>query len=183
MPTPAPAPVPAEATPAVTAKPRSMLVLIIAFVLAATVAGGGVFWLMKPKNSESSDSHKEKISSGTKKKPSKKEEVPVGKPMYQGLDPAFVVNLADEDGTRYLQVDIQVMTRDEAYIDAVKLHAPLIRNQLLLLMAQNRTSDLVTREQREKLQALALAEVQKIMKTQTGKPGIEALYFTSFVTQ
>ena len=33
---------------------------------------------------------------------------------YYALEPAFVVNLADEDSVRYLQADVQVMTRDEA---------------------------------------------------------------------
>lgn len=104
-------------------------------------------------------------------------------PIYHALDPAFVANLADEDGGRYLQVEIQVMARDQAAIDAVELHKPVIRNQLLLIFSEMKVEDLRTREAREGLQKKALEEIQRILKEQTGKPGIEALYFTSFVTQ
>lgn len=109
-----------------------------------------------------------------------------GAPIYKALDPAFVVNLADDDGSRYLQVEVQVMSKDQSAIDAVELHMPVIRNQLLLLFSNRKVDDLRTREAREDLQKQALVEVQKILKELAGKSGkntIEALYFTSFVTQ
>jgi flagellar protein FliL len=36
---------------------------------------------------------------------------------------------------------------------------------------------------RQKLQAQALAAVQKVVAARLGRPGIDALYFTSFVMQ
>ncbi len=106
-----------------------------------------------------------------------------GAPIYFALEPPFTVNLADEGVTRYLQVEVQVMARKQDAIDAVTLHMPVIRNQLLLLFSQNKVEELRSREAREALQKKALEEVRKILKAETGKPGIEALYFTSFVTQ
>lgn len=109
-----------------------------------------------------------------------------GAPIYKALDPAFVVNLADDDGSRYLQVEVQVMAKNQSAIDAIELHMPVIRNQLLLLFSNRKVDDLRTREAREDLQKQALVEVQKILKDLAGKSGknsIEALYFTSFVTQ
>ena len=41
----------------------------------------------------------------------------------------------------------------------------------------------VIREGKEKLRADALAEIQKVMKAETGKPGVESVFFTSFVMQ
>lgn len=104
-------------------------------------------------------------------------------PQYLSLSPAFVVNLADDEAMRYLQVDIEVMARDAKTLESVKAHLPVIRNNLLLLMGQQRYQDLDTREGKEKLQAAALAEVQRILQEQTGQPGVEALYFTSLVMQ
>ena len=106
-----------------------------------------------------------------------------GKPIYFALEPAFTVNLADEGATRYLQAEVQVMARNQEAIDAVTLHMPVIRNQLLLLLSQNKVADLKSLEDREKLREKALEEVRKILKKETGKAGVEALYFTSFVTQ
>jgi flagellar FliL protein len=42
---------------------------------------------------------------------------------------------------------------------------------------------IISREGKEKIRKEAEAEVQKILKEQTGNPGVKALYFTSFVMQ
>jgi flagellar protein FliL len=60
---------------------------------------------------------------------------------------------------------------------------PRVRNALLLLLGSRRVSDLASREQKEKLQADVLAEIQAVMAAETGKPQIEAVYFNSFVMQ
>jgi flagellar FliL protein len=60
---------------------------------------------------------------------------------------------------------------------------PRIRNNLLMLFSAQRCADVRDRAGREKLQAAALKEVQDVLQAETGKPGVEALYFTSFVTQ
>ena len=62
-------------------------------------------------------------------------------------------------------------------------HAPAIRARLLMLLAQQDAQGIADRAGKEKLQAQALAEVRKLMRAETGKPGVEDLLFTSFVTQ
>jgi flagellar protein FliL len=102
---------------------------------------------------------------------------------YIALDPPFVVNLADASGDRYLQVEVQLMTRTPKMEETLTQHMPVIRNRLLLLFSQQTVEGVRTREAKEALQAEALKEVQAVLTEATGKPGIEALYFTSFVTQ
>jgi flagellar FliL protein len=102
---------------------------------------------------------------------------------YLGLDPAFVVNLESGDEPHYLQAEVQLMARDAHALEAAKVHVPMLRNALLLLFGQQKPADLATRAGKEKLQQAALAEVQKVLKAETGKPVVEAVYFTSFVTQ
>ncbi len=106
-----------------------------------------------------------------------------GQIQYLALDPVFVVNTADEDVQHYLQTDVQVTSRSSEALEAVKMHMPRIRNNLLMLFSQQKTTDVRDRAGRERLQAAALKEVQDVLKAETGKPGVEALYFTSFVTQ
>ncbi len=103
--------------------------------------------------------------------------------VYFALEPPVVVNFDDQGTVRFLQVTIEVMTRDPASITAVQQHAPLIRNDLMLLLSNRTLADLMSREGKEALRMEALAEVQRILKRETGKTGIESLLFTSFVVQ
>lgn len=102
---------------------------------------------------------------------------------YLDFDQPFVVNFQDEGALRYLQITISVMATDPKVIDAVKHHMPLIRNNLVMLFSGQTRETIISREGKEKIRADAQAEVQKILKEQTGNPGIKSLYFTSFVMQ
>jgi len=155
-----------------TAKPRrpSLITALVA-VLAAGAAGGGVWYFTQSQ-------HDDKAA-----KPAAKAAVPAPA-QYFGLEPPFVVNLNSSfDGPRYLQVEVQLMSRDPAAMEAIKLHAPAIRAKLLMLFSQVEPTDIADRAGKERLQATSLAEVQKLLKAETGKPGADELLFTSFVTQ
>jgi flagellar FliL protein len=60
---------------------------------------------------------------------------------------------------------------------------PRIRNDLLMLFSQQTVTGLSTLAGKQALEKAALASVQKVMTQETGKPGVDALYFTSFVMQ
>lgn len=103
---------------------------------------------------------------------------------YLPMTPAFVVNLEDTPmGPRYLQVEVQLVTRDPLAVAELQKHEPALRARLLMLFAQQTYEGVATRAGKEALQAQALAEVQALMLEETGKPSAEALLFTSFVTQ
>lgn len=110
-------------------------------------------------------------------------EIPKEPANYIALDPAFVVNLDDEQASRFLQVQIEVMTRNKDAVEKVPQHLPRIRSALLLLLGQQTVSDLQSREGKEKLQAQVLDEINAILAAETGEGDIEAVYFTSFVIQ
>lgn len=99
------------------------------------------------------------------------------------LDPAFVVNFRDDDAMRYLQVGVTLMSHDQATLDTVKGIDPVVRNALVMLFSRQSYSILSDPAGKQKLQAEALEAVRKIVQARTGKPGIDALYFTSFVMQ
>lgn len=110
---------------------------------------------------------------------------PVNKapPKYLAFDLPLVASLEDKGSIRFLQVTVELMARDEKVITDVGTHMPVIRNNLLMLLGGQTVSSLTNREDKEKLRKQALAEVQKIMKANTGEAGVEDLYFTSFVVQ
>lgn len=103
--------------------------------------------------------------------------------MYFAFDPPLIVNFDDSQAVRFLQLQIEVLTRDEKYVEAVKLHQPVIRNNLLMLMNGRDYKTLMTRDGKEALRIECLKEVQRILKKETGNNGVEDLYFTSFVVQ
>jgi flagellar protein FliL len=99
------------------------------------------------------------------------------------LDPAFVVNFRDDDSMRYLQIGVTLMAHDQGALDTVKSVDPVVRNALVMLFSRQDYSILSDPNGKQKLQAEALDAVRKIVASRTGKPGVDALYFTSFVMQ
>ena len=93
------------------------------------------------------------------------------------------VNLTDEESVRYLQADLQLMTRDADTLAAFTRHAPAIRNRLLLLFGQQSATQLAQRSGKERLQEAALAEVRRLLKSEGAADKVEAVIFTSLVTQ
>lgn len=103
--------------------------------------------------------------------------------LYMDIEQPFVVNFQDEGQLRYLQITISVMTKNPKMVEEMKRHMPLIRNNLVMLFSGQTREGIISREGKEKIRKDAEAEVQKILKEQTGNPGVKALYFTSFVMQ
>ncbi|HEX5048965.1 MAG TPA: flagellar basal body-associated FliL family protein [Gammaproteobacteria bacterium] len=103
---------------------------------------------------------------------------------YVPLDPPFVVSFENEGGeTRFVQLTLQAMARSEKTIDAIKQHAPAIRNSFLFLISGYKVEELTTLKGKEKLRAEMLVAANQIMEKNTGSAGIEELYFTSLVIQ
>jgi flagellar FliL protein len=125
---------------------------------------------LKPEPKAPADEHK---AEGGSNKPAQ----------YFSFDPPLVVNFDDTQAVRFLQLQIDVMARDEKVIEAVKGNSPAIRNNLLMLMNNRDYKTLMTREGKEALRQECLKEVQRILKKETGSPGVEDLYFSSFVVQ
>jgi flagellar protein FliL len=103
--------------------------------------------------------------------------------LYLPLEPAFVVNFRDDESLRYLQVGITLMAHDETAINTAKAADPVIRDAMVSLLSSQDYSIISNAAGRQKLQAQALAAVQKVVTARLGRPGIDALYFTSFVMQ
>jgi Flagellar basal body-associated protein len=153
---------------------KSLLTIGLVAVIAAAAAGGGAWYFT---------SHGAKEESADAPKAKKPGQVPAPA-QYFALEPPFVVNLVGEaGGARYLQVEVQLMTRDPEAMTALQLHAPAIRARLLMLFAQQDATSLMSREGKERLQNAALGEVKALLVAETGKPCAESLLFTSFVMQ
>lgn len=104
-------------------------------------------------------------------------------PNYFTLEPELIVNFAGGGRARYLQLGIELMTYDADAVAALELHAPVLRNNLILLLSDKTYDELISREGKEQLAATALEEVRAVMTARYGSPAVETLYFTNFVMQ
>ena len=111
-----------------------------------------------------------------------KEEVEKGEALYMPLE-TMVVNFGGNSQARFLQVDIQVMTRKQEVKEAIETHMPIIRNDLLLLLSNQKYEVVSTLEGKEKLREQVLQTIQEDLKEQGEPDAVEAIYFTSFVMQ
>jgi len=192
-------------TPAAPSKRGMLIPIIAAVVVSGGVAAGAVYFLTAKKAAPAAteeggkggehESASEEKGKGEGHGESKSESKSEGKGEEKGeggkkggatyfpMTPAFVVNLSDADSSRFLQIDMEVLAKNVEVTDAVKLHMPQIRNSVLMLLSQQKFHDIDTREGKEALQAKVLAEIQRILTAETGKPGVDAVYFTSFVMQ
>jgi flagellar FliL protein len=66
---------------------------------------------------------------------------------------------------------------------AVDEHTPVIRNDLIMLLSGKTYEQLNTAEGKETTRQEMLDAIQSVLEDRTGDPGIESIYFTSFVMQ
>jgi len=165
----------AESEEQTTAPKRSglkiaLIIVIPLLLISSTVAGlylGGVFG----------------GGGDTEEGQGEEEQEVIAPAIYISLDPAFVVNFAEGSKARFLQVTVEVMTRDNQVEQHIRTHMPVIRNNLVLLFSSQTYESVSTLEGKESLREEALTVIQKILEEETGDPGIESVYFTSFVMQ
>lgn len=161
----------AEAAPPQPAKKSPWMLIVIAVVVLAA-GGGGAFYFLGGKDEATS---KESAARKSTTKPPAQ---------YVKLDPPFVVNFEAKGLMRFLQVTVEIMTRDPATIDLINKNDPMIRNDLIMLFANQHYEDLSTREGKEKLREEALKVVAGVINAEGGNGSkVEQLYFTSFVMQ
>jgi flagellar FliL protein len=150
---------------------RKWLIIGIAAFLVLAGGGAGAFILMGHGNAHG-------------KKAEVKAKEPLAPPLYVALDPPFVVNFEGEQIVRFLQITVQVMTRDPATAELIKANDPVVRNDLLLLFANQKYDVVAARAGKEKLRSDALGAIRHVVEGGGGKPDhIEQVYFTSFVMQ
>lgn len=146
---------------------KIILFVLVGLLVGGGIAGGAAFVLLSGDGGE------------------REEAVPLTAPLiYKPLQPAFVGNIGSTSGRlRFFQVEIVVASRDQNVLDAVDLHMPVIRNNLLMLMSDMSVEEVTTLEGREVARREMLAAIQDVLQQRIGRPGVEDIFFTSFVLQ
>lgn len=177
---------------------KKLLIIIAAAVLVLGGGGAGAWFFMHKSaadeevtadadegdHADAKDTKKEKGKSKDKKAKKGKAAEPKAPAIYVEFQPPLVVNFDAKGVMRFLQVGMQVMTRDHETSELVKLHDPKIRNNMLMLLGSQTYDTISTMEGKEELRKKALETVTKIVDDEGGEgKKVEDLYFTSFVMQ
>ena len=148
-------------TTAAPAKTKSKKLIIIAAALAVLlVAGGAAAWLLLAKRSAGDEEEAPAQAA---------QAAPKTPPTFLPME-NMVVNLADPGGDRFAQVGITLELADAKTGELVKSFMPSIRSNVLLLVSQRTTDELLTREGKEKLAVDIRREVSRPLGFTVPKP-------------
>jgi flagellar FliL protein len=186
---PAEAP-PEDAKPAGKGKKKLMLILAAAALVVLLAGGGGAAWLMMKKDPKAAEDaemtdagvDEEHAEAKAKKKKDEKKHAPVFLPLEM-----FTVNLADREAERYAQVGVTLELADAKTSDVLKTYMPVIRNDILMLLAHKTASELQERAGKVKLareiQRAAMKPLDEGDGEQDEDGPVRAVHFSQFIIQ
>ncbi len=138
----------------------------------------------KTKSSENFESEEKDTSEEAEEEEDEaSEQVDNGPPLFYQFNPTFIVNIPAKGRTKFLQVQVQVMSYDSKVIESVEQYAPLIKNDLVQLFSQQEYNDLLKPDSKENLRMKSLKLIKTLLTKHTGEDGVEQVLFTSFITQ
>jgi len=187
---PAEAP-PEDAKPAGKGKKKLLLIVAAAALVLLLAAGGGAAWWMLKSNDHAAEDA-EQADAGAeeheevkaKKKKDDKKHAPVFLPLEM-----FTVNLADRESERYAQVGVTLELSDAKAGDTLKAYMPAIRNDILMLLAHKKASELQERSGKVELaREIRRAAMKPLDDSEGGgEPDddapVRAVHFSSFIIQ
>ena len=154
---------------------KKLILIIVGVVLLIAAAVGATLFLVSGDDSSTDEASTDAAEVV--------EEEPLLPAQYVILKPEFVVSFQVGSRQRFLQVSIDVMTRKQTVVDALTLHEPMIRNDIIRVIGEQNFDRLRTAEGRVELQDLLLQQIRQIVQRESGIEGVEALLFTNFVMQ
>jgi flagellar FliL protein len=155
---------------------KKLIIIVAVIVLLLAVAAGAAFFLM------SGDSEADDAAAVEGEAAEVVEEVGIPA-QYIKMKPRFIVNYNVGTRQRFLQTSIEIMTRSQGVVDAVELHNPMLRNEVVRILSEQDFKHLRTPEGRGELKVLLQEQLVAVLKAEADIEGIEAVLFTDFVMQ
>jgi flagellar FliL protein len=154
---------------------KKIVIIAVAVLLLGLAVGGGAYLMLGDPPETVAGEPASAEGAGVR--------VPDQTPIYHGLDPDFVVAFQEPKKVRFLKASLEVMVYDEDVIDDLKLHMPVVRDAVLLLFSDQQEEDLMSLEGKEAFRAQILEKIRATLERLTGRPGVEAVYFSNLVMQ
>jgi flagellar FliL protein len=150
---------------------KNIMLFAVALLIAVGASVGGTFFFL----------------SSTEEAPVAAVVAPVSdKPLtaiYHNMRPPYIVNYLTGAKPRYLQAEFTIMSRNESAIEAVILHMPLIRSEVISFLTEQNFLELQTQEGKEAVRRGIVELVNEVLGSYSVQPGIESALITNFVLQ
>ncbi len=159
------------------------LILIVVVLLVMLAAGGGAAYFFLFRDT----SHKAEPAAGAEHEAATEEvaaETAGAKEvlLYHPLE-SITVNLASPGPVRFLKVNMTIVTASELVVAAIDKHMPIIRNDLLSLLASQEFAVINTADGKQVLREQVKERITKILKQVHQPSGVEDVLFTELVMQ
>ena len=102
---------------------------------------------------------------------------------YVALSAPVVVNLANPQRATYLQIAADLQVDSATDKEVVNNHMPVIRDTLILVFGGREPSEVREAANREALREEALTALREALEARSGRPAVNAIYFSSFLVQ
>jgi flagellar FliL protein len=145
-------------------KSRALLLIIVFMLLAAGGGGGGWFYLRT-------------THANAETNPAPKKTEP---PAFVNLE-TFTVNLADRE--HYLQIGLAYEVEGNETTEAMKVHMPILRSKILLLLSSKNSEELATPDGKTRLATDLVDQARETLPLAAPDKGIAAVHFSAFVIQ
>jgi len=105
--------------------------------------------------------------------------------VYYAIPEPFTINFLNQSNqkARYLQIKVTLMAHDQETIDNAELNLPMLQDSLRTLFSEQSYDAVSNVDGRKALQVASLKTIQTLLKEETGKGNMDAVYFTSFILQ
>jgi flagellar FliL protein len=153
---------------------KKLILIIVGVILVIGIAVGATIFLMSSDDAAEDGETEETVE----------EVVEVAIPaQYIKMKPRFIVNYNVGTRQRFLQTSIEIMTRSQGVVDAIELHNPMLRNEIVRILSDQNFKSLRTPEGRTDLKTKLQDQLITVLKRESSVEGIEAVLFTDFVMQ
>jgi len=153
---------------------KKLIIILSAVAFLIVLMMGGLFFLMWSKLSNMEG--QQAVEEAPEQVEMEAEETLV-KPIFP-LN-SFIVNLAGENGKRYLKIKMILEITKEDLNDTIRQRIPQIRDSLMMILTSKRYEDV-----KDTTGKIALRqEIQKQINTFFKEPCVSNVYFTDFVIQ
>ncbi|MFN3535597.1 MAG: flagellar basal body-associated protein FliL, partial [Desulfatiglandales bacterium] len=114
---------------------------------------------------------------GEKESKKGKETKAIPKPLLR-LD-TFIVNLADQDSSRYLRITLELELMDEVTLQEIEKRMAPVRDAVLSILPTKKVQDIVTAEGKQVLKNQLMEAINKNL----AKGKVTNIFYTEFVIQ
>ena len=153
---------------------KKLIIILSAVIFLMVVMMGGIFFMMWSKVSKMEG---QLVPEAEPEQVAVEEAEPPVKPIFPLK--SFIVNLAGENGKRYLKIKMDLEITSEELNDDIRQRIPQIRDGIMMILTSKRYEDV-----KDTAGKIALRQdIQKQVNVFFKEPCVSNIYFTDFVIQ